>query len=406
MPRPISWRTTSGGLGVKPDTLVAICVERSLGMVIGLLGILKAGGAYVPLDPDYPGQRLEFMLQDSAAPLLLTQAHLKERLPSTDTRIVWLDSAWDEIGRCAEDNLPTVASPLNLAYCIYTSGSTGKPKAVGGTHIALCNRLSWAASQFARSPNDRHLQKTSLNFVDSITETCTPLITGSTLCIAPQGARDPDQLCRYVSRFQISHIVVVPSLLKVLLLENRERQLRSLRQIVCSGESLRHDLRAEAERLLPSAVLVNLYGSSEVAGDVTFCTGGLGAFTETASSSIIGHPISNTRVYLLDASMSPAPVGVPAAIYVGGIATARGYLGRPDLTAANFIPDPYSADPDARMYTTGDLGRYRTDGSIEYLGRMDHQVKVRGFSHRTWGGGGRAARLQGCARRCSAGARR
>ncbi len=362
------------GLGVGPEVPVGLCAERSLGMVEGLLAILQAGGAYVPLDPDYPRERLAFMLEDTGAPVLVVQRHLLARLPDAAAQVVLLE----EIGRGADlfESRLQEGSPENLAYVIYTSGSTGRPKGVMVTHRAIANRVLWMREQFPVGPNDAVLQKTPFSFDASIWEIFLPLLAGFRLVIAlPQGHQDPAYMARAIQRHEVTVLQLVPSMLGPFLDEPTSAECPSLRRVFCGGELLTPPSR---DRFLATlaAELCNLYGPTECAIDATFwpCRGG-----DERPSVPIGRPLSNVQIYLLDRRLEPAAVCAPGELHVGGVGLARGYLGRPDLTAEKFIPDPWSGEEGARLYRTGDLARYLPDGAIEYLGRIDQQVKLRGF---------------------------
>lgn len=366
-------------VGVGPEAMVAICMERSLEMVIGLLGILKAGAVYVPLDPAYPSERLSFMLQDAQAPVLLTQARWLERslfsLPAA-CRVVCLDTDWDVITQADETPLPGEAAGHRLAYAIYTSGSTGQPKGAMNTHQAICNRLLWMQEAYGLTPADRVLQKTPFSFDVSVWEFFWPLLTGACLVVArPEGHKDSAYLVDVIVKDDITTIHFVPSMLRAFVEAEGVASCRSLKRVMCSGEALPFDVQERFfERL--GAELHNLYGPTEAAVDVTFwaCTPG-----SKRRSVPIGRPIANTQIYVLDARLQPVPVGVPGELHIGGMGLARGYLNRPALTADKFIPDPFSAEPGARLYKTGDLACYWPDGAIEFLGRLDYQVKIRGF---------------------------
>jgi amino acid adenylation domain-containing protein len=367
--------------GVGPEDLVGVCVERSLEMVVGLLGILKAGGAYVPLDPSYPQERLTYMLQDAAPKVLLTQERLLGVLASQQaTMPLCLDRDWATIAKHPDSDPPSHTKPQNLAYVIYTSGSTGKPKGVEGTHQALVNRVRWMASTYAATPGERCAQKTALGFIDSITETIGPLLGGSTLWVlGHRAASDPETLWAQIKGASISRLVVVPSLLEALLqADPAQFEAHPLKLLVSSGEALSTELLAKARERLGSTRILNLYGSSEVTGDGSFYDAA-GATSPGLRGVPIGRPIANTRLYILDGRYNPVPVGVAGELYIGGDGVGRGYLKRPELTAERFVADPFNEAPGARLYKTGDLARYLSDGNIEYLGRIDHQVKIRGF---------------------------
>lgn len=366
-------------LGVESETRVAICLERSVEMIVGLLGILKAGGAYVPLEPTFPAERLSFILEDSQAQLLLTQTHLLASLPASAAQVVTLDGNLQEMAQENRENPPNAVTSENAAHLIYTSGSTGRPKGVMSAHRASVNRFAWMWREYGFMPNDVCCQKTSLSFVDSIWEIFGPLLKGVPLVIIPDDVvKDPNRFVAALAENKVTRLVLVPSLLRLLLesSENLAQRLVSLRYCVCSGETLPVELAAEFRKQLPDATLINLYGSSEVAADVT-CFEVKGA--EGLGSVPIGQPIANTQVFVLDSHFQPSAIGIPGEIFVGGEGLARGYLQRPEMTAERFIPDPFSQHPGARLFRTGDLGRYLADGNIEYRGRRDHQVKIRGF---------------------------
>jgi len=362
-------------LGVKPEIPVGIFVDRSLEMVVGLLGILKAGGAYVPLDPAYPPERLVFMLEDASVAVLLTQARLVESVPKHQGPIVCLDTDWEIIERQSEANLISEVKLDNLAYVIYTSGSTGTPKGVLGTHRGTVNRCFWNPYPFIES--DICCQKTSLSFVDSVWEIFAPLLHGLPTVIIPDRAvKDINQFLETLSKQNVTRLVLVPSLLRAILdsFPDLDRRLPQLKYWICSGEALPMELGKQFREQMPQRVLINLYGSSEVAADVTWYDA-----THCVENVPIGRPIANTQVYILDAQKQPVGIGVPGELYIGGAGLARGYLNRPELTADRFILNPFSDEPSSRLYKTGDLARYLSDGNIEFLGRIDHQVKIRGF---------------------------
>jgi amino acid adenylation domain-containing protein len=363
--------------GVGPEVLVGICVERSLEMVIGLLGILKAGGAYVPLDPAFPKERLAFMIEDANVPVLLTQQKLSADLPTHQARLVCLDSDWETIANESAADPSSVATNDNLAYVIYTSGSTGKPKGAMITHGAICNRLLWMQDAYQIDASDRVLQKTPFSFDVSVWEFFWPLITGATLVVArPGGHQDSAYLAQVISEQQITTMHFVPSMLAVFLEEQGLRSsCSSLRRVICSGEALPYELQERFFARLDTD-LHNLYGPTEAAVDVTFWQCERGSARQIVP---IGRPISNIQMYVLGADMQPVPVSVGGELHIGGIGLARGYLNRTELTAEKFVSNPFSSGAQARLYKTGDLARYLPDGNIEYLGRLDDQVKIRGF---------------------------
>ncbi|HEX8360313.1 MAG TPA: amino acid adenylation domain-containing protein, partial [Longimicrobium sp.] len=362
--------------GVGPDQRVALCVERSVEMVVGLLGVLKAGGAYVPLDPGYPEDRLRHMLEDSAPVVLLTQGALAGRFRESGVAVMELDSAEWAGGPVANPERAGL-TPRHLAYVIYTSGSTGRPKGVMNEHLGVVNRLVWMQEEYGLEARDAVLQKTSFSFDVSVWEFFWPLLTGARLVMArPEGHKDPGYLVDAIRRERITTVHFVPSMLQLFLEHPRVESCTGLVRVVCSGEALPAAQVRRFHERLPGCELHNLYGPTEAAVDVTAwpCVPG-----ETGTLVPIGRPIANTRIYILDAAGRPAPVGVAGELYIGGVQVARGYLNRAELTAERFVPDPFSGDPEARLYRTGDLARWLADGSIEYLGRNDDQVKIRGF---------------------------
>ena len=363
------------GLGVGPNTLVGLCIERSFEMVVGLLGILKSGGAYVPVDPGYPPDRQSYMIEDSRALVLLTQASLAEGLSGSGARVVVLDAGWEEIGRHPDGDLEGGSGPGDLAYVIYTSGSTGKPKGAMNEHRAVCNRLLWMQDTYGLMTPDRVLQKTPFSFDVSVWEFFWPLMTGARLVIArPEGHKDPSYLVQRIREEGITTLHFVPSMLRVFLEAEGVEECSSVKRVICSGEALPYELQERFFDRLAVAELHNLYGPTEAAVDVTYWP----CERRSARKIVpIGRPVANTQMYVLDAGMNPVPVGIPGELYIGGVQVGRGYWGRPELTAERFIPDPFV--PGGRLYKTGDLARWLPDGVIEYLGRNDFQVKVRGL---------------------------
>ncbi|MEN3328618.1 MAG: hypothetical protein V7638_3425, partial [Acidobacteriota bacterium] len=364
--------------GVGLEVPVAVFVERSANMIVALFGVLKAGGAYVPLDVAYPGERIDYVLQDSKARVLLTQEKWLGRLPPTDCLVVSLDTDWNKIGEESAANPPVQVTAENAAYVIYTSGSTGQPKGVVGLHGATVNRLEWMYQQYPFAAGEVCCQKTSLSFVDSIWEIFGPLLEGVPLVILPDDVvKDVNRFVDALSKANVSRLVLVPSFLHAMLETSAEigRRLAKLKLWTCSGEALPWPLAKSFHEQLPHARLLNLYGSSEVAADVTCYEVG---DTEQLDSIPLGRPIANTQVYVLDQRFHALPVGVVGEICVGGDNLARGYFARPELTADKFIPNPFSATPGLRLYRTGDRGRFLRNGALEYKGRTDHQVKIRG----------------------------
>ena len=375
--------------GVGPDVLVGVCAERSLELVLALLAIVKAGGAYVPMDPDYPRERLEHMLADSGVQLLLTQQPLLAQLPGSHARTFCLDSEWAQVQALDSSDLPALGSPQNLAYLIYTSGSTGKPKGAGNSHAALINRLHWMQKAYQLAPSDRVLQKTPFSFDVSVWEFFWPLLTGAALVVAEPGAhRDPLELRRVINAGAVSVLHFVPSMLQAFVVSGELEHCPSLRQVMCSGEALPYELQQQF-RQRHDARLHNLYGPTEAAIDVSYWA----CDEENERHQVpIGRPIDNLRLYILDGFLEPVPQGVAGELYIGGVGLARGYHLRPGLTAERFVADPFGTGE--RLYRTGDLARWRVDGAIEYVGRIDHQVKIRGLRIEL---GEIEARLQGLA---------
>lgn len=366
--------------GVKPEHRVAICAERSLEMVIGLLAILKAGGAYVPLDPSLPAERLRYMLQDARPKVLLTQQTFKPHLPLGDEFVILLDREWNAVSRMGSDDLDPNELGLqghNLAYVIYTSGSTGRPKGAMNAHKSVVNRLRWMLAEYRLGPQDRVLQKTPFSFDVSVWEFFDTLMTGAQLVVArPEGHKDPLYLKELIETTGVTALHFVPSMLQPFLGQHRSGNCGSVNHVFCSGEELSSSLRSRYFECFPHSQLSNLYGPTEAAVEVTSweCSP-----LEDEPRVPIGRPISNVRMYILDRWGHPVHIGIAGEILIGGVAVGRGYLNRPDLTAERFVADPLAPEGGARMYKTGDLGRWRSDGGIEYLGRSDYQVKIRGF---------------------------
>src|SRR5450830_1774865 len=367
------------GLGIGPDDRVAICVDRSLEMVAGLMGILKAGAAYVPLDPDYPIDRLTYMLENCAPAVVLTQEALRAVLPASSVPVLLLDPEHAEregfLAQSDSNPLRAEVRPEHLAYVIYTSGSTGQPKGVMNEHRGVVNRLLWMQDEYGLDASDSVLQKTPFSFDVSVWEFFWPLFNGARLVMArPGGHRDPGYLREVIREQNITTLHFVPSMLD-LFLAHGEAGDSGLLRVMCSGEALPGHLVRRFKQQLPEVGLFNLYGPTEAAVDVTAwdCAGPL---DETPDNTPIGKPVANTRIYLLDANFQPVPLGVAGELYIGGVQVARGYLNRPELSAERFLDDPFNV---GRMYRTGDLARYLADGTLEYLGRNDNQVKIRGF---------------------------
>ena len=368
-------------LGVKPDDRVAICVERSLEMVAGLLAILKAGGAYVPFDPAYPAERLAFMLKDSAPVAVLTQSKFKSLLANYAKAIPVIDleadaPSWASRSDADPDRSTIGLRPDHLAYVIYTSGSTGMPKGVLIEHQGLCNYLAWAVKTY--SPKYGSVVSSSLSFDATVTSLYTPLLCGTEVRLLPQG-KEIDALNEEVlAKATCGLVKITPAHLDVLGQRVLQEGARTAVELfVVGGEALPASTVRLWRRIQPDVRIVNEYGPTETVVGCTIFD--VPEDVVQGHSTPIGHPIANTRIYILDGNLQPSPIGVAGEIYIGGAGVARGYLNRPELTAERFLLDPFWNEPNARMYKTGDLGRWRADGAIEYLGRNDFQVKIRGF---------------------------
>ncbi|HSF39994.1 MAG TPA: amino acid adenylation domain-containing protein, partial [Thermoanaerobaculia bacterium] len=357
--------------------IVGLCADRSPAMVVGMLAILEAGGAWLPLDPAYPAERLAFMLDDSGAQILLLQEHLRERVgkAADGLHVVPLDARWSSDEEMDED-LGVEVTPDHLAYVIYTSGSTGRPKGVMVPHRGICNRVGWAQQLYRLDERDAVLQKASFGFDFSVWECFAPLWAGARLVLAEPGRQgDVPYLMRVIREHRVTITHFVPSMLAAFLAEEGVEACTSLRQVFSGGEALTPELRDRALARLPGA-FDNEYGPTETSVDSTrwACAPG-----QDPRRVPIGRPISNTQVYVVDRELRPVPAGVAGELLVGGAGVTRGYLRRPDLTAEKFIPDPFGGVPGARLYRTGDLARWLPEGAIDFLGRLDHQVKVRGL---------------------------
>jgi amino acid adenylation domain-containing protein len=364
-------------LGVGRETRVGICMERSVDMVIGLLAILKAGAAYVPLDPAYPAHRLAYIVSDAGIEVLLSQERLADRLPRSGAQVLCLEN-WAAAADEDQRDPCVPIDPGDLAHVIYTSGSTGMPKGVLAMHRAAVNRLAWMWRAYPFEATEVCCARTSLNFVDSVWEIFGPLLQGTpTVIFREEVLRDSSRLVEQLAHFRVTRLWLVPSLLRALLdlHDDLQERLPHLRFWVTSGEALTPALLQRFWRQMPAAVLYNVYGTTEI-WDATWFDPTLEEPGDDRAP--IGRPISNVQAYVLDAHLQPVPVGVPGELYIGGIGVARGYHNLPELTREKFIADPFANQPDARLYRTGDLARYLTQGQIEYLGRRDRQVKIRG----------------------------
>ena len=347
-------------LGATPDSLVGICLERSLEMVVGLLGILKAGAAYVPLDPAYPRDRIAYMLENAEIPLLLTQAQLRESLPSTDCRTVLIDSDWLEIAKQSQEHPALILNPENRAYVIYTSGSTGKPKGVEIPHRAVVNFLTTMAERPGMTASDRLLAVTTLSFDIAGLEIYLPLTRGGCLeIVSREVSTDGYQLLEKLRGSSATVMQATPATWRILLEAGWTGDPRL--KILIGGEAVPQKLASQL--LQRSASVWNVYGPTE-----TTIWSTLSKLEAEQSAVSIGRPIGNTEIFILDKMLQPVPIGVAGELHIGGDGLARGYLKRPELTAEKFIVHPLNPDPKARLYKTGDLARYLPNGNIEFLG--------------------------------------
>ena len=361
-------------LGVSTESLVAICMERSVEMVVALLATLKAGAAYIPLDPESPVERQASILRETQPAVIFTQRDLK--LPACEATVICLDTAVENLTQYSDQNLPGLATAENLAYVVFTSGSTGTPKGVMISHRAICNHMVWLVDELGLDEHDTILQKTPFFFDASVSELFAPLLTGGRMILAePGGQRDAAYMVSVMARTGVTTLQLVPSMLRVLLEEPGMAQVSSLKRVICAAEALPFELREKFQSTL-RARLYNLYGPTEASVDVTSWNCDQQVLRKTVP---IGRPIANTRVYVLDSKLNPVAFGVPGELYLGGDGLARGYLKRPELTSERFIPDPFSTEPGSRLYKTGDLVRYLPENALEFLSRSDDQVKIRGF---------------------------
>jgi amino acid adenylation domain-containing protein len=365
-------------LGVGPETLVAISVERSIEMIVGLLGILKAGGAYIPIDPEYPKERFSFMLEDAKVNVLLTQERLLKDLPANGAQVVCLDAQWKDISQKANTNLINGVSKDNLAYVIYTSGSTGMPKGVAVQHRSVVNHNLDVSNRYDLKEVDRVLQFYSISFDGAVEEIFPTLISGATLVLRGE---DILALGSEFLEFIDSNEITVVNLPTAYwhewvreMSQSRTQIPDPLRLVIVGGDKVSPDRYKTWSEVVDGRVrLIDTYGPTETTVISTM------AEPNGISRLSIGRPIANTKTYILDRCAQPVPIGVPGELHIGGEGLARGYLNRPDLTAERFIPNPFGEEPGERLYRTGDLARYLPDGNIEFVARIDHQVKVRGF---------------------------
>ena len=362
-------------MGIGPGKIVGVLMERSIEMIVSLLGILKSGGFYLPLDPHYPKERLNLILEDTQVSILLTQSQFKDRLNEFDGTTLDLDENWSYLAKEPKTNLENLSGPNDLAYLIYTSGSTGKPNGCMISHKAICNRLLWMQDQYSLTEKDRILQKTPFTFDVSLWEIFWPLISGACMVIAkPNGHKDSDYLVQKIREDHITTCHFVPSMLRFFLKHQNVGLCLSLRHVFTSGEVLAFDLMMKFKKNL-SAKLHNLYGPTEAAVDVTYWE-----CEEREDKKVpIGRPIANIQTFILDDGLRSVELGQKGELYIGGTGLAKGYLNQPELTSKKFINNPLPGYGGAKLYKTGDKARYLADGNIEFLGRKDFQVKLRGL---------------------------
>ena len=362
--------------GVGAEGVVGVFAERSFELVQALLAVLKAGGAFLPLDPSYPAERLGAMLEDGHAILVLAQAALAPRLAEAGGRVLELETACEACADEDEGDLAEPAGSADLACVIFTSGSTGRPKGAMNEHRGISNKLCWLQQALSLGAQDRFLFKSPIGFDVFVEEIFAPLISGGCLVIArPGGHRDPADLTTLIQERGITVVEFFPSMLRLFLDHPAAAACTSIRHILSGGETLSTDLMRRCLAILPGAELHNLYGPDEASVGVLHWR----CRPEEGEGAVpIGHPIANTTVHLLDEELLPVADGEPGELHIGGLQVGRAYVGRDDLTSERFIADPFSSVPGARLYRTGDLARRRPDGAIEFLGRLDDQVKLHG----------------------------
>ncbi|MGB6031939.1 MAG: amino acid adenylation domain-containing protein [Bacteroidota bacterium] len=364
--------------GVGAEVLVGICMERSVEMVVALLGVLKAGGAYLPVDPSYPPERIEFMITDSGARMVLTQARLEERIPRGSVEVICVDRRSEEIAKESDDRLPVVTNPESLAYVIYTSGSTGKPKGVMVHHRGVVNYLTWCQTAYPLGKGDGAPVHSPISFDLTVTSVFAPLVSGRSVHLLPEDLGVETMAEAFRGGGDFSLVKLTPAHLDVLSKQlSREEAKNRTAAFIIGGENLLSESIRFWQDASPETALINEYGPTETV--VGCCVYQVRAGEKREGSVPIGRPIINTRLYILDEFMQEVPIGVAGELYIGGAGVARGYLQRPDLTAERFVPDRFGLEPGRRLYKTGDLCRYLADGNIEFIGRRDEQVKIRGF---------------------------
>ncbi|HZL53215.1 MAG TPA: non-ribosomal peptide synthetase, partial [Terracidiphilus sp.] len=366
------------GLGVGPDSLVGVCLQRSPEMVAGLLGVWKAGGAYVPLDPSYPKERLAFMVSDAAVQVLLTEKRCEHLFSPAHSRTVRLDSDWPLIARESQSNPDSGATPSDLAYVMYTSGSTGTPKGAMILQSGLVNYLTWAIKTYGVKPGGSVPVHSSISFDLTVTSLYTPLLAGARVELLAEDAAAQSLLAALQRQKGRSLVKITPAHLELLSQQLTPDEVADMTNVfVIGGENLLAEKLRMWREFAPATRLINEYGPTETV--VGCCVYEVQADDPRNGSVPIGRPIDNTQLYVLDSDLQPIPVGETGELYIGGAGVARGYWNRPELTEERFLPDPFSGKPGARLYKSGDLARYRADGILECLGRADNQVKVRGY---------------------------
>ena len=366
-------------LGVMREALVGICTERGIDTVVSMMGTLKAGAAYVPLDQSYPSDRLSYIVEDSRLTIVVTHNGAETMLPQGVARLVRLDADWEQIERLSENNPEAEVEANQLAYVMYTSGSTGKPKGVATAHQATVNRLNWMWEKYPFGADERTCQKTSLGFVDSVWEIFGALLKGiPTVIVRQEAVKNAEELIDELNRQQVTRVVTVPAQLRGMVesVEERGTELKTIRIWVSSGQELDAPLAMRFKSVIRHGALLNLYGCTEISADASWEEV---RESDGFSRVPIGKAIANTGLRILDKRLDPVPTGVGGELCISGAGLARGYLGKPDLTAEKFVPNPFCAVEGERFYRTGDICRYRLDGKIEYLGRGDRQVKIRGY---------------------------
>jgi amino acid adenylation domain-containing protein len=364
--------------GVGPDVLVGVCLERSPEMIVALLAVWKAGGAYVPLDSGYPAERLSFMIEDAQPVVLLTEEKCRQLFSTIGDRAISLDSEWYVFDQETSDNLTPTAGPANLAYVMYTSGSTGKPKGAMITHRGLVNYLWWAIRNYAVETGCSVPVHSSISFDLTVTSLYTPLLAGGTVELLPDDVGAQNLVAALQRTGDRSLVKITPAHLQLLSQQISSADAGGMSRVfVIGGENLLAENLEFWRVAAPATRLINEYGPTETV--VGCCIYELRAMDPRSGSVPIGRPIANTQLYVLDPALRPLPPGETGELYIGGAGVARGYLNRPELTAERFLPDPFTDVSDSRLYKTGDLARYRADGTLEYLGRTDDQVKVRGY---------------------------